>query len=144
MAEAEAERRALRVLVVDDDAGVRQMIADALAAEHYQVQAAQDGREAIAQAKRQRPDLILLDVNMPQVDGWEVLESLRATAGRQTPVVVMTAGFEAQDRALATGAQGYLGKPFELDDLLSIVEAHAGLRLRGGMEEAVTEHGRRD
>ncbi len=85
---------------------------------------------------------ILLDVNMPVVDGWQVLEELRSAAGPQTPVVVMTAGYDAQDRALATGAQGYLGKPFELDDLIEAVDAHAGLTLRGSVEAMVTEsHG---
>jgi two-component system OmpR family response regulator len=124
----------LCVLIVDDDEATRRMIADALVAEGYTVRAAASGPEAIRSVRRQRPDLILLDVNMPGVDGWQVLAELRA-AGPQTPVVVMTAGYLAQDRALASGAQGYLGKPFEVQDLVEAVQAHAGLRLRGGTEE---------
>lgn len=124
----------LSVLIVDDDEATRRMIADALVAEGYTVWAAASGPEAIRSVRRQRPDLILLDVNMPGVDGWQVLAELRA-AGPQTPVVVMTAGYLAQDRALSSGAQGYLGKPFEVQDLVEAVQAHAGLRLRGGTEE---------
>ncbi len=124
----------LSVLIVDDDEVTRRMIADALVAEGYTVWAAASGPEAIRSVRRQRPDLILLDVNMPGVDGWQVLAELRA-AGPQTPVVVMTAGYLAQDRALSSGAQGYLGKPFEVQDLVEAVQAHAGLRLRGGTEE---------
>jgi two-component system OmpR family response regulator len=124
----------LSVLIVDDDEATRRMIADALVAEGYTVRAAASGPEAIRSVRRQRPDLILLDVNMPGVDGWQVLAELRA-AGPQTPVVVMTAGYLAQDRALSSGAQGYLGKPFEVQDLVEAVQAHAGLRLRGGTEE---------
>ena len=138
MSEGEANRGSVRVLVVDDDRSVRQMITEALGAEGYIVEPATDGDEAITSAQRERPHLILLDVNMPRMDGWQVLEELRATAGPQTSVVVMTAGFDAQDRALASGAQGYLAKPFDLDDLLSTVEAHAGLLVQSGMEEAVT------
>ena len=138
MSDGEANRGPVRVLVVDDDRGVRQMITEVLGAEGYIVEPATDGDEAITSARREPPHLILLDVNMPRVDGWQVLEELRATAGPQTSVVVMTAGFDAQDRALASGAQGYLAKPFDLDDLISTVEAHAGLLVHSGMEEAVT------
>ena len=125
----------LCVLVVDDDEVTRRMIADALVAEGYTVRAAASGAEAIRSVRRRRPDLILLDVHMPGVDGWQVLEELRSAAGPQTPVVVMTAGDLAQDRALSSGAQGYLGKPFEVQDLVEAVQAHAGLPLQGGTEE---------
>jgi two-component system OmpR family response regulator len=125
----------LCVLVVDDDEVTRRMIADALVAEGYTVRAAASGAEAIRSVRRRRPDLILLDVHMPGVDGWQVLEELRSAAGPQTPVVVMTAGYLAQDRALSSGAQGYLGKPFEVQDLVEAVQAHAGLPLQGGTEE---------
>ena len=127
--------RALRVLVVDDDAGVRGMIVEVLEGEGFTVEPASSGEEALQSVRRKAPDLMLLDVNMPGVDGWQVLDDLRAAAGPQTPVVVMTAGFVAQDRALASGAQGFLGKPFELDELIGTVEAHAGLHMRGGSEQ---------
>ncbi len=129
------QQPSLCVLVVDDDEATRRMIADALVAEGYTVRAAASGAEAIRSVRRRRPDLILLDVHMPGVDGWQVLEELRSAAGPQTPVVVMTAGYLAQDRALSSGAQGYLGKPFGVQDLVEAVQAHAGLPLQGGTEE---------
>lgn len=127
-----------RVLVVDDDQGILSTVRDALVGEGYEVDTAASGEDALRLVERRRPDLIMLDVNMPEVDGWHVLARLRAAAGQQTPVVVMTAGFEAQDQALASGAQGYLGKPFELDDLFAAVGAHAGLPMEGSHE--VTRH----
>jgi CheY-like chemotaxis protein len=132
-----SDRPSGNILVVDDDEGVRKVITEALSAEGYTVRAVTNGEDALDSVRKSSPDLILLDVEMPRVDGWQVLEELRAAAGPQTPVVVMTAGFVAQDRALSSGAQGFLGKPFDLDDLLSTVEAHAGLPVRGGSEEAM-------
>jgi two-component system OmpR family response regulator len=125
-----------RVLVVDDEHGILSVVRDALESHGYEVDTADNGEEAFAAVERRRPDLIMLDVNMPEVDGWVVLAHLRSIAGPQTPVVVMTAGFAAQDQALASGAQGYLGKPFELDDLLIAVDAHVGLPMDGPRETA--------
>ncbi|MGD9891786.1 MAG: response regulator transcription factor, partial [Dehalococcoidia bacterium] len=123
-----------RVLVVDDEHTILAVVRDALECEGYSVDTAVSGEEALETAERQRPDLIVLDVNLPDLDGWEVLSRLRATAGPQTPVVVMTAGFAAQDQALASGAQGYLGKPFGLQDLLIAVESRAHLPMEGARE----------
>jgi DNA-binding response OmpR family regulator len=125
-----------RVLVVDDDQTILATVQDALVPEGYDVDTAASGEEALRLVRGTPPDLIMLDANMPGVDGWEVLSRLRAAAGRQTPVVVMTAGFNAQDQALASGAQGYLGKPFDVDDLLAAVGAHAGLPMEGSHEVA--------
>lgn len=125
-----------RILVVDDERDIQRFVRDTLAGEGYQVMTSDSGEDALRSVVRARPDLILLDVNLPGVDGWEVLSNLRAAAGEQTPVVVMTAGYNAQEQALASGAQGYLGKPFELADLLSAVEAHAGLPMQGAQELA--------
>ncbi len=130
-----------RVLIVDDEHTILAVVRDALESEGYAVDTAVSGEEALETAERQRPDLIVLDVNLPDLDGWEVLSRLRATAGPQTPVVVMTAGFAAQDQALASGAQGYLGKPFGLEDLLIAVDAHAGLPMDGA-REAIRQHSR--
>jgi DNA-binding response OmpR family regulator len=130
-----------RVLVVDDEHTILAVVRDALESEGYAVDTAVCGEEALEWAERRRPDLIVLDVNLPDLDGWEVLSRLRATAGPQTPVVVMTAGFAAQDQALASGAQGYLGKPFGLEDLLIAVDAHAGLPMQGA-REAVRQNAR--
>ena len=124
------------VLVVDDERDILSFVRDALTDEGYEVTVATSGEEALRAVAERRPDLIMLDVNLPGVDGWEVLSHLRAAAGEQTPVVVMTGGYLAQEQALASGAQGYLGKPFDLDDLISSVAAHAGLPMEGAQEVA--------
>ena len=126
-----------RVLVVDDDVDICRLIECTLGDAGFAVESVPDGTAALQTVQRARPNLILLDVHMPGLDGWQVLAELRAATGRQTPVVVMTAGFAAQEQALATGAQGFLGKPFDLDDLLAAVEAHAGLLVENGSEMAV-------
>src|SRR5581483_5444842 len=126
---------ARRILVVDDDPEIRRFIEAALGDSGYSVHLAASGSEALAIATEQRPDLILLDVRMPGVDGWQVLDALRSAAGAQTPVVVMTASFTGQDQALRSGAQGYLAKPFELSDLLDCVDLHSRLALDDGLRE---------
>jgi len=123
------------VLVVDDDLEIRRFIQAALADAGYVVQLAASGTEALAAVERSRTDLILLDVRMPGVDGWQVLDELRSAAGEHTPVVVMTASFTGQDKALRSGAQGYLAKPFELTDLLECVDLHSRLALDAGLRE---------
>ena len=128
-------RSPARILVVDDNPMNVEILQGRLAAQGYEIVTAADGEEALSAATAQQPDLILLDVNLPGVDGWAVLGELRAAAGEQTPVVVMTAGYDAQAQALETGAQGYLGKPFELDELLDAVGAHLGLPVRDAHEE---------
>jgi two-component system response regulator MprA len=124
-----------RVLVVDDDSSIRSFVGQALGDEGYEVRQAANGAEALDALARNRPDLILLDVRMPGVDGWQVLDELRSAAGPQTPVVVMTASYTGQDRALQSGAQGYLAKPFELNDLLECVDLHSRLRLDADRSE---------
>jgi CheY-like chemotaxis protein len=124
-----------RILVVDDDASIRTFVQSALADTGYDVKLAVNGQQALDEVARDRPHLILLDVRMPGVDGWEVLDALRSAAGDQTPVVVMTAEYSGQERALASGAQGYLAKPFELDDLLDCVDLHSSLRLDTTLQE---------
>src|SRR5581483_7624586 len=126
---------ARRILVVDDDPEIRRFIAAALGDCGYLVQLAASGDEALTAVQMQTPNLILLDVRMPGVDGWQVLDALRSAADEQTPVVVMTASFSGQDQALRSGAQGYLAKPFELEDLLECVDLHSRLALDDGLRE---------
>ncbi len=123
------------ILVVDDDPEIRRFIEAALGDAGYAVRLAANGSEALAAVEAHHPDLILLDVRMPGVDGWQVLDALRSAAGAQTPVVVMTASFTGQDQALRSGAQGYLAKPFELSDLLECVDLHSRLALDEGLRE---------
>ncbi len=125
-----------RILVVDDDDAIRNFICEALSEEGYRMQLAANGADALREVSQAAPDLILLDVRMPGVDGWQVLDELRSAAGPQTPVVVMTASYSGQDRALQSGAQGYLAKPFELDDLLECVDLHSRIQLGADLGEA--------
>jgi two-component system response regulator MprA len=114
----------MRILVVDDELAVRESLRRALLLEGHQVELAADGREALATIARSAPDLVVLDVLMPELDGLEVSRRLRA-AGDRTPILMLTARAEVEDRVagLDAGADDYLGKPFALDELLARVRA---------------------
>ena len=129
-------KRSRSVLVVDDDPLICWIITYALEEAGYHVICATDGGSALAVAASERLDLLLLDIMMPGIDGWAVLSQLRSDAGPQPPIVIMTAAYDEQDRSLASGAQGYLAKPFSLDDLLECVDLHAGLHVANGQEMA--------
>ncbi len=112
------------ILVVDDDAPIRRMLDRTLAVEGYVVESAADGGEALAAVERSVPDLIVLDVTMPGLDGLAVCRRLRAK-GLATPVLLLTARDEVPDRVagLDAGADDYLVKPFATDELLARVRA---------------------
>ncbi|MEU7825503.1 response regulator transcription factor [Catellatospora sp. NPDC049133] len=113
-----------RLLVADDDASVRQALDRALRLEGYTVHLAADGAEALAKTLELQPDLLLLDVMMPVLDGLNVCRRLRAAADR-TPVLMLTARDAVADRVagLDAGADDYLVKPFALQELLARVRA---------------------
>ncbi len=113
-------RPASVVLVVDDDVQVRGFAAAILRAEGYTVVTAADGAEALACIARLRPDLVLLDLAMPVMDGWQVLHTLRAQ-GVTVPLLFMSAGYNARLEDERHGADGYLGKPFTPAELLAAV-----------------------
>jgi DNA-binding response OmpR family regulator len=100
------------VLVVDDDADVRALVCELLARAGYEVSEAPNGREALRLLYDERPDLIVLDVSMPELDGWATLERVREVSS--VPVVMLSAlGAELQKvRALRAGADDYVTKPF--------------------------------
>ncbi len=106
--------------MVDDDPGVRGFVAMVLRAEGYRVLTAADGVEALEWIARQRPDLVLLDLAMPVMDGWQVLHTLRERRVN-VPLVFMSAGYNARVEAERHGADGYLGKPFTRAELLAVV-----------------------
>ncbi len=110
-----------RVLVVDDDPAILATVSDILDNEGYPVETAQNGAEALAAVQRNLPSLVLLDMRMPVVDGWEFARRLRE-AGVDLPILVMTAAQNARRWADEIGAAGYLAKPFDLTELLQAVE----------------------
>ena len=112
------------ILVVDDDPPIRRMLDRTLTAEGYAVASAADGGAALAEVERSAPDLIVLDVAMPGVDGLAVCRRLRAK-GLATPVLLLTARDDLRDRVggLDAGADDYLVKPFQTEELLARVRA---------------------
>jgi two-component system response regulator MprA len=114
----------VRVLVVDDDPAVRDSLRRSLAFNGYEVDVAEDGQRALAAIALRRPDLLVLDVMMPGLDGLETCRRLRA-AGEDLPVLMLTAREAVADRVggLDAGADDYLVKPFALDELLARLRA---------------------
>jgi two-component system response regulator MprA len=112
------------ILVVDDDAPIRRMLDRTLSAEGYAVATAADGGEALAAVERSAPDLVVLDVGLPGVDGLSVSRRLRAK-GLAVPVLLLTARDSVPDRVagLDAGADDYLVKPFATEELLARVRA---------------------
>jgi two-component system response regulator MprA len=113
-----------KVLVADDDRAIRTSLARALELEGYDVVAVPDGAAALDAARQSPPDVLVLDVMMPGVDGLTVCRVLRAERDR-TPILMLTARTETSDRVagLDAGADDYLPKPFELDELLARLRA---------------------
>ena len=118
------------VLVAEDDRGVRESLDRALRFEGFRVETAAEGAEALDKASSVGPDVLVLDVMMPGVDGLEVCRRLRLR-GDRTPILMLTARHEVSDRVagLDAGADDYLVKPFALDELLARLRA---LLRRGG------------
>ena len=117
------------VLVIEDEAPIRRNLARLLTAEGYRVLTAPDGVNGIVIAREQLPQLILCDILMPRMDGYQVLEALRSDAGTAAiPFVFLTASADKDDRSrgLASGARDYVTKPFKLAELLAVVRKHAG------------------
>jgi CheY-like chemotaxis protein len=116
------------LLIVDDEFGITDALAPVLQDEGYVVATARNGQEALRAVAAHRPDLILLDVMMPVLDGPSTLRALRADAAlADIPVVFMSALDEQVVNQIAAGFQGYLRKPFDLDRLLEMVSRFAPL-----------------
>lgn len=112
------------ILIVDDDEKIVSMLRRGLAFEGYEVQTASNGAEGLSKLMDKEPDIVVLDVMMPQIDGFEVCRRLRE-AGSKVPVLMLTAKDEVQSRVIGldTGADDYLVKPFALEELLARVRA---------------------
>jgi two-component system OmpR family response regulator len=113
-----------KVLVIDDEPGVRELISEALSISEITAVQAADGLEALSFLRRERFDLLILDVNMPKLDGLALLEKLR-TEGMSVPVLMLSARADKADinQGLRTGADDYLTKPFSIEELVLRVKA---------------------
>ncbi|OHB54754.1 MAG: hypothetical protein A2Y07_05900 [Planctomycetes bacterium GWF2_50_10] len=114
-----------KILVIDDEPNIVQTLQDRLEMNDYTVITAANGKEGLDKAIEQRPDIILLDVIMPVMDGHEMLEHLRKfEEGRDIAVIMLTARSQSQDiaRATACGIEDYIVKPFDLSELLEKIE----------------------
>ena len=110
------ENGAKRILVVDDERDVRSLVCHILIDHGYQVEQAVDGREALAKIQASPPDLVVLDLMMPEVDGWQVLRELQGRDSR--PRVVVLSAFGDVKRVTEAGAVGFLAKPFRFAQLV--------------------------
>src|SRR5919198_5246129 len=114
---------ARRILIIEDDTDVRASLAEVLLSEGYEIAEAQDGAEGLRAARHHLPDLILLDLMMPTMNGWDFRAAqMTDPALAAIPVVVISAALP--DQVHAIGAVAHLHKPFDLVDLLDAVERH--------------------
>jgi two-component system response regulator MprA len=107
----------MTVLVVDDDADIRSILAMALEEDGYSVDTASNGAEALRKANQHQPDAIILDAMMPVMDGWEFLALWRTRPAKNRAPVLIISSVDGRRTALDLGAKGYLSKPFDLDTL---------------------------
>jgi len=111
------------ILVVDDKASVRTLVRDYLTEEGFRVVSAANGREALFAARQEKPDLILLDIMMPEMDGYEFVRAYRKE--KDTPIILLTAKLEETDKVLGLelGADDYVTKPFGMRELVARIRA---------------------
>jgi DNA-binding response OmpR family regulator len=111
------KRKEMKVLVVEDDHDIRELLTLYFITKGYEVETAHDGQEALEQFQHVLPDLILLDVILPKLDGWSVLTAIRARS--RIPVIILTSLDDTDDviKGLSLGADDYLRKPFEIREL---------------------------
>ena len=114
---------AISVLVAEDDKNIAELLQMYLEKEGYAVTVANDGGQAVNKFRAIKPDLVLLDIMMPVMDGWGVCKAIRAES--QTPVIMLTAKGEIDDKVqgLKAGADDYITKPFEMREVLARIEA---------------------
>lgn len=124
------------ILIVDDEAGVRDLISDALSMVSIPSITASHGMEALSKIRDNHVDLVILDINMPLMDGYEVLQRLRETSN-PVPVIVLTARLDREDtkQAFELGADDFVRKPFGIEEL--ILRVQAVLRRTGAHEDSI-------
>ena len=118
-----AEKQSLRILVVDDEKAIRRFLKASLSSHGYNVFESATGREALERSVSSHPDVIILDLGLPDVDGIEVIRKIRKRA--KTPIIVLSVREDASDKiaALNLGADDYLTKPFSIGELLARLKA---------------------
>ena len=128
---------ARNILVVEDDHNISELIRMYLEKEGFEVRLAYDGGKAVEEYDKQAPDMVLLDIMLPVMDGWAVCAHIREKG--KTPIIMLTAKSDVGDRitGLEMGADDYLVKPFEMKEVLARI--HAVLRRFGGEEEGSGE-----
>lgn len=114
---------ATKILIVEDDVNIADLLRLYLEREGYAVTLAHDGGKGVDAFRREQPDLVLLDIMLPVLDGWGVCRTIRAES--KTPVIMLTAKSETDDKVtgLKTGADDYITKPFEMPEVLARIEA---------------------
>jgi two-component system, OmpR family, KDP operon response regulator KdpE len=132
----------LRVLVVDDEPAIRRFLKTSLSAPGYQVLEAEDGSAALAMLKREVVDVLVLDLGLPGIDGFEVIRSLRES-GSALPIIVLSvrADEAGKVKALDLGADDYVTKPFGIDELLARIRAAVRHRLQQDGEKPLFKSG---
>lgn len=111
-----------RILVVEDDDDIRELIAALLSEEGFTVDTARDGRDALRVVAERMPQLIVLDMRMPVMDGWEFAARFHATYGSRVPLIVLTAAEDVRKRALEVSAAAWVSKPFDLGTFMGVIE----------------------
>jgi DNA-binding response OmpR family regulator len=132
----------MKVLIAEDEQDTLQLLSVFFRGKGYEVVGASDGLGTMELLEREAPDLVLLDIRMPRLNGWEVLEKVRREGDRDTPVIIISAldGVDDAVRGLVLGADDYLRKPFDLSELEARVEAVLR-RVRPTEEDACLEVG---
>ena len=114
------------MLVIDDDPDILQTLGLCLSSEGYRVLMAANGKEALDILERERPSVILLDLMMPVMDGWQFVAELDHRGQRDVPLLILSADRSVQGHAQQLRASGHLAKPFDLDELLGKVQQLTG------------------
>lgn len=128
-----------RILAVEDDVHIAKLLRMELSHEGYEIEVLGDGKEALKYLEKELPDLLILDVMLPGIDGFSVLEEIREYVSTDLPVIMLTARGEVKDRVrgLKSGADDYLPKPFAIEELLARIEA---ILRRKGKAERISYH----
>jgi len=130
---------AMHLLLIEDETKVASFISKGLEEEGYTVQVAYNGTDGLARLKRETYDIVLLDLMLPEIDGFEVLKTMRSW-GNTTPVLILTAKSAKEDivRGLDTGSDDYLTKPFSFEELLARIRAL--LRRKSGRDSLIVRY----